>query len=285
VGDVDPVAFGGAGTAQAPVVLTSRNGRSWHSVVGNAGAFDGPGFQVNAAASDSHGYVVVGSQYRHGKPVDAMWWSTDLVSWIRGGDTIATTLSAVSSGMSDSQIFAAAAVPGGFVAVGTHNDCHTAWVTSDGRHWLSYDIPKPTGSREPLLSHVAVAGSVVVAAGDLGVKGSRIPLVVVSDDGGLHWKGTAIGGYGAFAGPQGTVTAVASDGSGFLAAGLIGPRGSERAVTWTSPDGLTWSQAMPASNGTQAITALTSAGGTVAQVAVTAQYGTRSVEAPAPNSK
>jgi len=57
-------------------------------------------------------------------------------------------------------------------------------------------------------------------------------------------------------------------------------------VTWTSPDGVTWSQAVPAGNGTQAITALTSAGGTVAQVAtVTAQYGTRSVEAPAPNSK
>ena len=124
--------------------------------------------------------------------------------------------------MSDSKIFAVAATATGFVAVGTHNGCHTAWVTADGLHWKSYDIPKPTGTTDPLLNRVTVTGSTVVAAGDIGVNGGRIPLMVVSTDGGVHWQATTIGGYGAFTGPQGTVTALASDGSGFTAAGLAG---------------------------------------------------------------
>ena len=102
--------------------------------------------------------------------------------------------------MSDSKIYAVAATAAGFVAVGTHNGCHTAWVTSDGQHWHSYDIPKPTGTQDPLLNHVAVMGNTVVASGDLGVHGGRIPLIVDSTDGGVHWQPTAIGNYGSFAG-------------------------------------------------------------------------------------
>jgi hypothetical protein len=187
--------------------------------------------------------------------------------------------------MSDSKIFAVAATATGFVAVGTHNGCHTAWVTSDGRRWLSYDIPKPTGSADPLLNHVAVAGSTVVASGDLGVHGGRIPLIVVSTDGGVHWRATAIGYYDSFAGPQGTVTALAADGPGFIAAGLIGPPGGQHAVTWTSPDGVTWPAATPAAQGTQQITALASAGSPATSIAsVAAQSGAVSVEVTAPVS-
>lgn len=266
VGDVNPVAFGGAGTAQAPVVLTSPDGTSWHSVTGSDAAFWGNGFQVNAAASDSAGYVVVGSQTMGGAHVDAMWWSQDLSGWTRGSDTIGSSVSSASIGMADSMIFAAAAAPGGVVAVGTHNGCHTAWVTTDGQHWTSYDIPKPAGSQDPLLDHVAVAGSVVVAAGDLGVGAGRVPLIVVSRDGGVHWQETAIGDSASLGGPQGTVTALAADGSGFIAAGLVGPKGAQHAVTWTSPDGVTWSQATPAGEGARAVTVLSSDGSSVTQV-------------------
>jgi hypothetical protein len=216
-------------------------------------------------------------------PWDATWFSPDLVSWTRGGDTIASTVSSLRSGMSDSKIFAVAATAGGFVAVGTHNGCHTAWITADGRHWLSYDIPKLTGSRDPLLSHVAVAGSTVVASGDLGAKDGRIPLIVYSADGGVHWQATAIGNYGAFAGPQGTVTALTAGGPGFVAAGLTGPPGGQHAVTWTSPDGATWTTAIPARPGTQEITALSSAGTSVTSIAaVTSGSGTTTVEVTAP---
>ncbi|HEY6791618.1 MAG TPA: hypothetical protein VI365_30325, partial [Trebonia sp.] len=270
-----------ASVGHQPVVLTSTDGVTWKSAIQNA-AFAGPGFTVNAVAAAGIGYVIVGEQTIHGVPVDAMWFTADLVRWTRGGDSIASTVSSLSSGMSDSKIFAVAATASGFVAVGSHNGCHTAWVTTDGRHWLSYDIPKPTGSQDPLLNHVAVVGKTVVASGDLGVHDGRIPLIVVSMDGGVHWQATAIGNYGAFAGPQGTVTALTADGAGFIAAGLTGAPGGQHAVTWTSADGRTWSAATPAASGIQQITALGAAGSPATSIAsVTTASGITSVEVTA----
>ena len=282
---VGDVTGGGPATAslsaagRQPVILTSPDGVTWQSAAG-AAAFAGPGFTVNAAAASARGYVVVGEQVLHGTPSGAMWWSPDLASWTRGVDTVAATVSSPASGMSDSKIFAVTATPEGFAAVGTHNGCHTAWVTADGLNWKSYDIPQPAGTTDPLLNRVAVHGSTVVAAGDLGDGGGRIPLVVVSADGGATWKATAIGGTGSLAGPQGTVTALASDGSGFTAAGLSGPPGAQRAVTWTSPDGTAWSQPAPAPAGTQLVTVLAPSGGTAAGIAaVSTAHGTSTVEA------
>jgi hypothetical protein len=273
-----------ASVGRQPVVLTSTDGVTWKSAIDNA-AFAGPGFTVNAVAAASVGYVIVGEQVIHGVPVDAMWFTADLVRWTRGADSVASTVSSPSSGMSDSKIFAVAATASGFVAVGSHNGCHTAWVTTDGRHWLSYDIPKPAGSQDPLLNHVAVVGKTVVASGDLGVHDGHIPLIVDSTDGGVHWQATAIGYYDAFAGPQGTITALTANGSGFTAAGLTGPPGTQHAVTWTSADGRTWSAAMPAAQGIQQITALATAGSPATSIAsVITHSGTTSVEVAAPAS-
>ena len=265
-------------TGQAPVILTSTDGVTWKSAVGNA-VFAGPGFTVNAVAANASGYVIVGEQVLNNAPTDAMWFTANLASWTRGGDTIASSVSSLSSGMSDSKVFAVAATSAGFVAVGTHNGCHTAWVTSDGQHWKSYDIPKPGGSQDPLLNHVAVMGDTVVATGDLGVKAGRIPLIVVSKNGGVNWQSTPIGNYGAYSGPQGTVTAITSDARGFIAAGLTGAPGHQQAVTWTSPDGISWSQATRATGGTQAITALAPGAGSVSSIAtVMAKFGTQAIE-------
>jgi hypothetical protein len=265
-------------TGQAPIVLTSTDGVTWKSAIGNP-VFAGPGFTVNAVAADASGYVIVGEQTLHNVPSDAMWFTSNLVNWTRGADTIASTVSSISSGMSDSKIFAVVATATGFVAVGSHNGCHTAWVTSDGQRWKSYDIPKPKSSEDPLLNHVAVLDDTVVATGDLGVEAGRIPLIVVSKDGGVTWQSTPIGNYGAFAGPQGTVTAITSDAGGFTAAGLVGAPGHQQAVTWTSPDGITWSRATPVAGGTQSITALAPGGSSISSIAtVMAKYGTQSVE-------
>ena len=60
------------------------------------------------------------------------------------------------------------------------------------------------------------------------------------------------------------VTGVTATGSGFVAAGMIGPAKAQRAVTWTSADGLTWSAATPVGPATgTTVTALTSSGGKV----------------------
>ncbi len=81
------------------------------------------------------------------------------------------------------------------------------------------------------------------------------------------------------------MTALAADGTGFLAAGLVGKQGSQQAVTWTSADGITWSAAMPASGGTQAITALSADGNAVTRISsLTATHGNRSVAVTAPAS-
>ena len=183
--------------------------------------------------------------------------------------------------MTDSAVYAVAATPAGFIAVGTHADCHTAWVTADGHHWQSYDIPKPAGTTEPLLNHVAVMGQLVVATGDIAAGAGRYPLAVTSADGGVHWRTTSLGGPGDFSGPHGTVTALAADGTGFLAAGTSA---GQQAVTWTSPDGIAWSAAMPASGGgTQQITVLAADGNAVTRIATLDDtHGNRSVAVTAP---
>ena len=253
------------GTWQQPVVLASADGTTWQSA--SAAAFAGTGISLNAAAASGAGYVIVGSQTLWGVPYDAMWWSADLRHWTRGGDTIAATVSSPGSGMRDSVIYAVTAVPaGGFVAVGTHNGCHTAWVTTDGTHWTSYDIPKPPGTHDPVLRQVAVAQGVIMAAGDIATPAGRYPLAVVSTDGGKSWKATTLGGPGTYGGPQGTVTALAAGHSGFIAEGLSGPPGAQRAVTWTSRDGSTWSAAAPVGGGTRQVTALDPDGTSITRV-------------------
>jgi low temperature requirement protein LtrA len=288
VGNIMPggsSATGGPDTSPAalwPLVFTSWSSLHWRSATG-AAVLSVPGVTMGAAAANASGYVVVGSQFTNGVPVDAMWWSTDLKNWYRGGDTIMSTTSSLSSGLPDSQIFAVSATPGGFIAVGSHNGCHTAWLTADGQHWLSYDVPKPRGTLTPMLRQVAVVGNLVVATGDIGADGGRYPVAVVSQDGGVHWEASSLGTTATFSGPQGTVTALTPDGSGFLAAGLFGPPGAQQAVTWTSPDGVTWSPALPAGSGTRQITALSSAGHSVISISsLTSQYGDRAVEETAP---
>jgi len=241
--------------------------------------FTSASLNVASAAASATGYVVVGSQVVNGVHYAAMWSSPDLKTWARDGNTIMSTVSSMSSGLAHSWVNGVTATPAGFLAVGDHNGCHTAWMSSDGQHWRSWDIAKPAGTNSPSLREVAIRGSVAVAAGDIGAGMGRFPLVVVSADGGMHWQTTMLGGPGSFSGPQGTVTALTADGAGFLAAGLEGPPGAQRAVTWTSADGITWSAPVPAGKGTREITVLSSVGGTVTRISsISGPRGAQSVE-------
>lgn len=268
-----------------PLVLTSPDGITWHAVTSSA--FDGDGVTVTAAAAGSHGYVVTGYQQDADTDYAAIWWSPDLVNWSRAGSTIKKTVSSPASGMSNSQALAVTTVPSGFIAVGTHNGCHTAWLSSDGQSWQSYDIPKPQGTTDPVLSQVAVNGGVIVATGSIATSGTgqRFPLAVTSADGGTQWQVTTLGGPGTYSGPQGTVTALTASGSGFTAAGLSGTPGHQQPVTWTSADGTTWSGPVPATGGASKITALASSGGSILQaVTVPASPGLQAAEIAAPAS-
>ena len=88
------------------------------------------------------------------------------------------------------------------------------------------------------------------------------------------------------------MTALTTDGAGFIAAGLTGQPGGQQAVTWTSADGRTWSAAgpaaqgmTPADQGVRQITALAPAGSPATSIAsVTTAAGIASVEVTAPAS-
>jgi hypothetical protein len=245
-----------SGAAQQPVVVTSSNGVTWQAVTG--ATFAGPGTFVMGVAASQNGYVVVGKQVSGGRTFAALWWSADLRNWVTGSN------GGLDGRLEPSAVYAVGATVTGFVAAGTHGGCHTIWTSADGRNWSVYDVPKPPGATDALLSQVAVNGTHVVTAGHVTGKAGDMPVVVVSADSGRHWRQILLNGPAGL----GSVTALTAAGNGFVAAGQAGPAGAQHAVTWNSPDGLTWSAATPVSAGQ--ITALTAAGG---MVSGTAQRG------------
>ena len=252
------IAVGGAdpGGAQQPVVLTSADGATWQPAA--SAAFTAPGTYVMGVTAGPGGYVVVGRQVSDGRTFAALWWSADLRNWTPGSN------GGLDGRLEASAVYAVGATTTGFIAAGTHGGCHTIWTSADGKNWGVYDVPKPAGATDALLQQVAVNGGLVVTAGYAVEKAGDIPLVVVSTDGGRQWRQILLDAPGGV----GSVTTLTAAGNGFIAAGEAGPAGAQHAVTWSSPDGQTWSAATPVSAGQ--ITALTGVGGTVSG---TAQHG------------
>jgi hypothetical protein len=239
--------------SQQPVVLTSADGATWQAV--NSAAFTAPGISVMGVTASQNGYVVVGRQMSNGRTFAAMWWSGDLRNWTGGSN------GGLDGRLKSSAVYAVGATATGFVAAGTHGGCHTIWTSADGKNWSVYDVPRPPGATDALLQQVAVNGTRVVTAGYVVDKAGDAPVVVVSADSGKTWRQillSAPGGVGAVA----TLTAA---GNGFVAAGMAGPAGAQHAVTWSSPDGITWSAATPVSAGQ--ITALSAVGAVVSGAA------------------
>ena len=231
-GTVEPVAYQSAdGVTWTPLpVLTSLAGR---------------GAQFLGVAAGPGGYLVVGRTGSGSHPTAAMWWSGDLKSWMNGADTASTGSNAT------------AAVPlgNGFAAVGSENNCHTIWTSSDGKQWTGHDLVKPAGAQSAALRAVTAGRGDRIVAGGFAVKDGRdLPVAVTSPDGGEHVTQVVLGL------PAGsstaTVTAVTATSGGFVAAGEAGPASAPRPVSWTSKDGLTWSAARPLS-GDGTVTALT----------------------------
>ena len=238
-----------SGATQQPVVLTSSDGVAWQAVTG--AAFTAPGTYVMAVTASQNGYVVVGKQVMGGRTYAALWWSADLRTWVPGSN------GGLDGRLASSAVYAVAATTTWFIAAGTHGSAHTIWTSANGRNWAYFDVPMPPGATSALLSQVSVNGTSVVAAGYATGKAGNVPVVVVSTDGGAQWRQILLNAPGGL----GSITALTAAGSGFVAAGQAGPAGARHAVTWSSPDGLTWSAATPVSAGQ--ITALTAAGGTV----------------------
>ncbi len=260
--------MGGPGTA-APVAMTSADGVTWKPV-DTATAFTGPGACVAAVAAGPDGYVTVGKHVSGHRVYAAMWWSAGLGGWAQGDNDRGGRLD---GRVRSSAVDGVARTPVGFVAAGTHGPGGIIWTSTDGQAWT---IAPGAGIPAGAFLLVAASGSRVVVAGYSGTPGDgATPVVMVSTDGGQHWNSPvtldAAGGHG-------TVTALSATGSGFTARGELGQAGARHAVSWRSPDGVTWSKAAPAGGGANQATAMSAAAD--AATANTATAATSQCAAP-----
>jgi hypothetical protein len=236
-----------AGTSE-PFAVTSFGAVNWQPLL-QLTALAGPHAQFLAVAAGPGGYVVVGRVMAGNQTRPAAWWSADLRTWqpVHGGG--------LDGGSTAASVNAVAAVPGGFVAVGSHGASQAIWTSTDGQHWSMQDIDAPAGTHSAALSLLATAGTRVVAAGHAVGNSGNIPVIASSADGGAHWTQVELPAPHAL----GTITAVLATGSGFVAAGRTGPAGTQQPTAWTSTNGLTWSAATPLTQAGGTITALASA--------------------------
>ncbi len=255
-----------AGRATEPVVLGSADGVRWQPVSSLA-AQAGAGTEFLGAAAGRSGYVVVGRQMVGGRTFAVLWYSADLRSWT------ADSNDGLDGRLAASAVNAVAATSGGFVAVGSHGADQSMWVSSDGRHWNLDYVSPPPGAASATLSSVAASATQVAAGGYAATRAGDIPVIVVSADGGAHWRQVVLQAPDGL----GLVTALTAAPHGFTAAGMVGRGGAQHAVTWTSPNGLTWST--PAQAPGSEITALAPSGSTVAGAA---EQGTTPTLVPLP---
>jgi hypothetical protein len=156
------IAVGGAvsGAARQPIVVTSADGVTWHAL-DRLAAFAGPaGYvtYVTAVTAGPDGYVIAGKEASATRTIAAMWWSADLRTWVPGSN------GHLDGRLKPSTVYAAAATPAGFVAVGTHGSGEIIWTSADGRNWIKHDMAVPSGASAGKLSLVTVNGSRAVAA-------------------------------------------------------------------------------------------------------------------------
>jgi hypothetical protein len=257
-----------AGRVTEPVILASADGVTWQPVVALS-AQAGEGTEFLGAAAGRAGYVVVGRQMIGGRTFAVLWYSADLRDWTAGNN------GGLDGRLAASAANAVVATANGFIAVGSHGAVQSVWTSPDGRQWRRGNVSEPAGADSATLRSVAASGTRVVAAGYAATPAGDIPVVVVSTDGGGQWRQIVLPAPGGL----GVITALTATRDGFTAAGLAGRPGSQHVVTWTSPDGLTWSH--PAQTAGGEITALAAVG---ANVAGTAEQGTTPtvVALPAP---
>jgi len=212
-----------------PVVLTSPNGTTWRPAAGNIAAGLGKISTVSAAAGP-RGYVILGKLAVPGGCAADVWYSANLTSWTRAHDVNGTTGS--------SQTLAVAALPDGFVSVGSHNGRPAAWTTSDGTTWRTIDLSGPANAQ---LNQIAVRGGRVVATGGSDGQGAGAAAFAVSSpDGGATWQQSGL----RLPAPGTVVTALAAGPQGWIAAGQYGTPGRPRVVVWKlAPGQQAWAQA------------------------------------------
>ena len=275
VGDVTNV---GPAANATPVVLSSKNGRTWTGTDA-AGTLAGPGRVVAAAAAaNGTGYVIVGRASVGAHMIAAAWYAPApaQAGWRRAVSARPGAL----AGHGSRIMTAVTATSMGFAAVGAVGDRPAAWLSGAGRSWGLVTLPRPAGAASAALDYAAANGGTVAAVGtEVTASGQRLPFAAVSADAGATWRLSALPLPGAVtASTLASVTALTAAGGGFTAVGGYGLPGATHVVVWTLPAGAAagtaWTEVTPqgtglSGRGAQAITALTSFGATITGVGFT----------------
>ena len=259
--------------APGPVVMTSADGTTWHSVTGPGSiTADLAGVGAVATAAGPHGYVIVGKLVAPGGSCVAdVWWTPDLTFWARAHD--------VNDATGSSQVLAVAADANGFVSVGSHNGRPAVWTTTDGRTWTTIVLPVPAGASSGVLQQIAISGNRVAALGQATTPSGTVPIAELSVNGGSSWQQVPFSSPG----PDTTFTALTASSGGFTAAGQFGQPGQQQVAAWTSASGTSWTPTPiggltgPQTGGSYQISALAPSGNAVTGIGSLATQASQEV--------
>jgi hypothetical protein len=232
------VGWAGDGAASDAAVWREADGE-WQQVEGAAGVMGGEHEQwaFDVAVSPERGMVVAGGESTWGEVRARVWFSGDGETWeaVDGGP------GGVFDATGQESVREVAAVPDGFVAVGSRTDDNdqdaVVWFSEDGRSWEEVEATGLGGEGRQAMLGVNAQGGVIVAGGyTSGADGQSQPVVWRSPDGrswdsasaplpGITDDRTAAGGL--------TVRSIEPDGEGLIAVG-----GADwRPHVWRSTDG------------------------------------------------
>lgn len=230
-------------------ILDSSDGQTWHSQAGF-----GPDSRINNLSVGPAGVLALGAQDANARS----WFSTDGLTWSAAPASAATTPAKGHT----VRMNAAASTGSGWLAVGEEDvscevDCDSStavradvWTSSDGLHWTlqpgSDALVKSamTGVVRGRPGYVAVGGAPDSAK---PTTGSGHAVVWVSTDG-RNWSriqdAPIFDATGEIdPGLDVSASAIATDGSHFVAVGEGASQDLTTAVAWWSDDGRTWQRA------------------------------------------
>lgn len=180
----------------------------------------------------SGGYLALPPTGDSGDPPSPAWISRDGRTWVA---LPADQFNPPGASGLPSQEQAAPCLGGVFVATATDTGERLLWYSTDGRTWLSHQLPPLV-----VLTGAAPAANSMMAGNATGIVAVENPdghSVAFSADC-LTWKSIVLPGAA-----DSTISGVASFGAGFIAIGEAGATSSGTPMAWVSADGQTWKSA------------------------------------------
>jgi hypothetical protein len=232
IGQPSPTPSGAASSrpTQTPTsTSTTASGSSWRLVVGQLPSMQGeasPGGPTVFARPKGGFVAFVLRQDKNFNPESDVLTSTDGTVW-----SMQSTVPGSVEAVTYSGDTAVAVGCSNYGSAGSGTNSFEAWTTSDFKTWRSAILPAPSGEFE------CVRGLAVGPAGYLAwaFAQSASPNLMWRSDDGTSWQRVTTTGLPWNA----NVLELISVAGGYAIEGFLG----DRAATWFSPDGVTWTQA------------------------------------------